>query len=128
MNSFNHYALGAVGDWLYRYVAGLGLDERAPGYGHLVIRPRPGGTLTWASAELDTPRGRAASAWRLTGDGVELDVTVPPNAVADVHLPLAGEVSEGGARVEAGDGVLRVGSGTYAFTVTASSDRQRITP
>src|SRR5215218_7557465 len=63
MNSFNHYSLGSVGEWLYRYVAGIDLGE--PGYGHIVIRPRPGGGLTYARGEYDSVRGRISSSWRI---------------------------------------------------------------
>ena len=54
MNSFNHYAYGAVGDWMYQTVAGLDTDPESPGYRHLRIQPRPGGGLTAARAALET--------------------------------------------------------------------------
>ena len=60
MNSFNHYAYGAVGAWMYRTVAGLELDPAQPGYQHVIFRPRPGGSLTWAKARLTTPQGETA--------------------------------------------------------------------
>src|SRR5690606_18520101 len=53
-NSFNHYAYGAIGDWLYRTVAGIDSDPAAPGYQRFIIRPQPGGTLTWARASYDS--------------------------------------------------------------------------
>ncbi len=100
MNSFNHYAYGAVGEWLYHALAGLDTDPARPGYKHLVIRPRPlrGGEITHAEATLETVYGRAASAWRLDGDDLVLEVTVPPNASATVHVPAtsARQVTEGG--------------------------------
>ena len=85
MVSFNHYALGAVADWLHRVVAGLA--PAAPGYRELLVRPVPGGGLTSASARLDTPYGLASVAWRLASGRFLLDVEVPFGAAATVHLP-----------------------------------------
>jgi alpha-L-rhamnosidase len=80
MNSFNHYAYGAVGAWMYRTVAGLDLDPSDPGYGTVVFRPRPGGSITWAEARLEMQRGEAAIRWELRDGSLEIDVTVPENA------------------------------------------------
>lgn len=124
MNSFNHYSLGSVGEWLYRYVAGIGLGT--PGYGRIVIRPRPGGGLTHARGEYDSVRGRISSAWKIEDDRFVLEVTIPPNTTATVHVPVANSVSEGGKPVEEAEGVeilsadtgeivLSVGSGRYEF-------------
>jgi len=85
MVSFNHYALGAVADWLHRVVAGLA--PAAPGYRELLVRPLPGGGLTSAAAALDTPYGRASVQWRRAGGRFVLDVEVPCGAGATVHLP-----------------------------------------
>ncbi|MDI2129418.1 alpha-L-rhamnosidase [Yinghuangia seranimata] len=102
MTSFNHYALGAVVDWLYRTVAGL--DAAEPGYRRLRIAPRPGGGLTHASAELRTPYGPASVAWRRDGDSVTVEADVPPNTTADVQLP-------------DGQPMVTVGSGQHTWTV-----------
>ena len=67
MNSFNHYAYGAVGESMYSRVAGLGVDERAPGYKHVIIAPLPGGTLTSASARHESMYGPVASVWQGSG-------------------------------------------------------------
>jgi alpha-L-rhamnosidase len=130
MNSFNHYSLGSVGEWLYRYVAGIDLDPQTAGYDRIVIRPRPGGGLSWARGEYESVRGRIASAWRIEGDRFDLEVTIPPNTTATVYVPVEGgaEVSESGKPVEQaegvkllsmeeGEGVLAVGSGRYEFVV-----------
>jgi len=128
MNSFNHYSLGSVGEWLYRYVAGIDVDPARPGYEHILIRPCPGGGLTYARAAYDSVRGRIVSARRV-GDGVfSLYVTIPANTTATVFLPAANAVAimEGDAtlrdtegvellRVEDGRVVLVVGSGAYDF-------------
>ncbi|WP_169512941.1 alpha-L-rhamnosidase [Actinopolymorpha alba] len=87
MNSFNHYSLGAVGDWLYGGVAGI---ERAPdsvAYSALVIRPDPGPSLTSAGAEQETPRGLVASRWWRADNAFTLEVVVPPGVTATVHVP-----------------------------------------
>jgi alpha-L-rhamnosidase len=128
MNSFNHYSLGSVGEWLYRYVAGIDLDPRGAGYDRIVIRPRPGGGLAHASAGYDSVRGGIESAWELSDGEFRLRVTIPPNTRATVHVPAADgtEVSEGGGPVEEAEGVellrgdgeeavLSVGSGRYEF-------------
>ena len=85
MTSFNHYALGAVADWLHRTVAGLAPD--APGYRRIRIAPRPLGTLSHARAEHRTPYGPASVAWRRDGDTVLVTAEVPPNTEAVVDLP-----------------------------------------
>ncbi len=126
MNSFNHYAYGAIGDWLYRVVAGI--NPAAPGYKRILIRPRPGGSLTWARAWHESLFGRIESAWRLRAGRFELEVTIPPNTEGEVHLPAAGAaaVTEGGkalseaagvraVREEGGEVVVEVGAGVYEF-------------
>ena len=87
MNSFNHYAYGAIGQFMYERVAGLSPDERNPGYKHFFIRPLIGGPLESASAELETPYGKAKSAWSKSGDSVSIDAIVPPNTTASCVLP-----------------------------------------
>jgi alpha-L-rhamnosidase len=87
MTSFNHYALGAVADWLHRTVAGLA--PGAPGYRRIVVRPRPGGGLTHARAAHDSPYGRVEVAWRRSGGQLDAEVLVPPGATAVVQLPAA---------------------------------------
>jgi alpha-L-rhamnosidase len=77
MNSFNHYAYGAVGDWMVSTVAGLQYDEQAPGYEHTFFKPRPGGSITQASARLQTPFGEAAIRWQQDGPRLNLQLTVP---------------------------------------------------
>jgi alpha-L-rhamnosidase len=87
MNSFNHYAYGAVGDWMYRSVAGLDLDPEDPGYGTVVFRPRPGGSITHAEARLQTLRGEAGIRWELKDDTLEVDVTVPEGSKGRFSAP-----------------------------------------
>ena len=131
MNSFNHYAFGAVGDWMYQNIGGIDVDPAGPGYRRSRIAPRPGAGLTSASASLETAYGTLQSAWRLEGQRFVLDVTVPANTSAEVTLWDArlDAVREGGFPVNARDGVraayqrgnnviVDVGSGTYSFAVT----------
>ena len=87
MNSFNHYAYGAVGDWMVSTVAGLQFDPQDPGYKHIIFKPRPGGTLAWAEARLKTPQGEAAIRWELKEGALELAFEVPAGARATVSLP-----------------------------------------
>ena len=86
MNSFNHYAFGAIGDWMYRMIGGIDVDAEAPGYKHAIIAPRAGGGLTSARLTLETGYGRLAAAWHLDGTTFVLDVTVPANTSATVTL------------------------------------------
>ncbi|MFF7475597.1 family 78 glycoside hydrolase catalytic domain [Streptomyces sp. NPDC008092] len=89
MTSFNHYALGAVADWLHRTVAGLA--TAGPGWRRLRIAPVPGGDLTWAKAAHLTPYGRAEAGWRIeeTPEGrvLVVEALIPPGTHAEVHLP-----------------------------------------
>jgi alpha-L-rhamnosidase len=94
MTSFNHYALGAVADWLHRVVAGLA--PAAPGYRRMLVRPVPGGGLTSAGASHETPYGRAAVAWERADGRLRLDVEVPVGVRAEVHVPGRGEPVEVG--------------------------------
>jgi alpha-L-rhamnosidase len=128
MNSFNHYAYGAVGDWMYRVMAGIEIDESAPAYKHVLVQPRPGGGYTSVKASHETPYGTVASAWTLREGRFELAVEVPPNTRATVRLPGAqlSAVSESGRPLADGNGVsarrqdgdaavVEVGSGSYRF-------------
>jgi alpha-L-rhamnosidase len=85
--SLNHYSKGAVITFLHRYVAGIQLQDGAPGYRHFRIEPQPGGGITWAQARHDSPYGRIESAWRIDAGQLELSLTVPPGTTAEVALP-----------------------------------------
>jgi alpha-L-rhamnosidase len=86
-DSLNHYSKGAVVSFLHRYVAGIRMLDGVPGYRRFRVAPRLGGGLTWADAVHDAPAGRIGSAWRRSGDRLELTVTVPPGTEAEVVLP-----------------------------------------
>jgi alpha-L-rhamnosidase len=102
MTSFNHYALGAIADWLHRTVAGLAPGE--PGYRRLEIHPRPGGGLTQVRARHRTPYGLAEAGWTLKNGQIEVVVVVPPNTMASVTLP-GGNLTS-----------IEVGSGTHRWS------------
>lgn len=137
MNSFNHYAYGAIGDWMYRTIAGINPDPGAPGYKRIVIAPQPGGDLSYAKASLETPFGPVASGWAIHAGTMTVDITIPPNTTATVTLPGAAgrAVSEGGTVLERVKGVRGVttngadvtfslGSGRYTFTYDRDNSRQ----
>ncbi len=136
MNSFNHYAFGAVGDWMYQNIGGIDVDPAVPGYRRARIAPRPGAGLTSASASLETVYGKLSSAWRLDGPRFALDVTIPANTSAEVTLWDArlADVREGGGGLTGRDGVraarqrgpdvvVDVGSGSYSFVVMARAEK-----
>jgi alpha-L-rhamnosidase len=129
MNSFNHYALGAVGDWLYGRVAGIDQRPGSVAYRHLLLRPTVGGRLGWARAWQESPRGRVACGWHLSGDQVGVDVQVPPGVSAVLHVPTGdpASVREGGTPAAGSPGVrvvdrlpaalvVALASGSYHFT------------
>jgi len=134
MNSFNHYAYGAIGSWLYQVVAGIEVDPSVAGYKHTLIQPQPGGGLSSVRATLKTMYGGVGSAWELGEDGLSLEVTIPANAHATVRLPDAflDQVTESGdplaeaqgvtsAKQEGDVVVVQVGSGQYRFAYPAAN-------
>ncbi|TAH36917.1 MAG: rhamnosidase [Planctomycetota bacterium] len=127
MNSFAHYAFGAVTQWMFENIGGI--RPAAPGFREIAIRPRPGGGLAWAKVGYDSIRGRIATEWRLDGDVLTLGVTIPPNTTATVFVPTtdAASVMESGVaaarargvrflRAEPDAAVFAVDSGTYTFS------------
>ncbi|MDO3628370.1 alpha-L-rhamnosidase [Mucilaginibacter sp. BT774] len=128
MNSFNHYSYGAIGDWMYRVMAGLDNYDDGPGYKHIKIKPHIGGGFTYASATLETYYGKLSSSWILKNDKIFMDVEIPANTTATVFVPStnANEVTESGAalssatemKTENGYMALTLGSGTYHFVVS----------
>ncbi|NLX05481.1 MAG: family 78 glycoside hydrolase catalytic domain [Phycisphaerae bacterium] len=120
MNSFNHWAMGSVGEWVWRELAGIHPDENEPGYKHIVLRPRPCGDLRWVKARYESIRGPIGVEWRI-GDGrFTLDIEVPANTTATVWVPAGQDntvEAEGAAfiRKEGDFAVFAVGSGQYHF-------------
>ncbi|GMW00353.1 MAG: rhamnosidase, partial [Candidatus Hydrogenedentota bacterium] len=129
MNSFNHYSFGAVGDWLYRHVAGIDLHPDTPAYRQFIIKPELGGDFPFANANYDSIQGEIASSWRIRHDTLEMSVTVPPNCTALVYVPTkypTGITESGGpvsnapyvtfVRMEGESAIYHVDSGRYLFT------------
>jgi len=85
MTSFNHYALGAVADWIHRTIGGITPLE--PGYARVLIAPQPGGRLTWASARLDTAHGLVEVHWRETGPDLTVEAAIPAGVSGVMRLP-----------------------------------------
>ena len=122
MNSFNHYWLGCVSEWLFTQAAGI--DTGGLAFQHIVIRPeivRPAGGFNWVNARYNSIRGEISSQWKLDGDKFFLNVKIPANCTADVYMPAStfSGVTEGGKAVESAEGVkfLRVENGRAVFEV-----------
>ena len=128
MNSFNHYAYGAIGEWLYRIVAGIEVDEMNPGYKHIIIQPHPGGGLIHAKARVESMYGAIESGWKINDKTMTLNVDIPPNTRATLRIPSAdiNDILEQGMELriapgiletsqEADTAVISIGSGRYSF-------------
>jgi len=87
MNSFNHYALGSVGEWLYRFVLGIDQEPGSAGFSHLLLRPHPGGSLRWARGSYRSVRGPISAGWEISGDRFAYRIELPPNVTATVCVP-----------------------------------------
>ncbi len=134
MNSFNHYAYGAIGEWLYKTVAGIETAE--PGYKQISIRPTPGGGFNYARSILETIHGKIESAWEYNGDEFKVTVEIPVNTQATVILPGAAEaevtengnglagvkdISDSDVRTTGSDLEMYLGSGRYTFTYSSEN-------
>ncbi len=110
MNSFNHYSLGSVGEWMFRYMAGIEADSTDPAFRHHIIKPQPGGTIRHVKAHYCSLYGRVSVEWRLDDQGsFLLSLDLPANTTADVYLP--GSVAP-----------VRRGSGEHNFVVNSQSN------
>ena len=131
MNSFNHYAYGAVAEWLYRYVAGIDEDSMNPGFHRIILHPQFDGSLGEASATYDSPHGSITSSWKMTGDVISWKVVIPANTTAQLYFPGGATVkiledgkdigkSPGISMVKrnAGAVVYDVGAGSYSFEIS----------
>lgn len=123
MNSFNHYAYGSVGEWMYANI--LGIAPGAPGFRKVVVRPRPGGGVTEAEGRYDSVYGPVSTAWKQDGEHFTLTVSLPANTTAEVWVPEGGKGAKGTKtahgtadylRTEDGCRVYAAGSGTHRFT------------
>ena len=130
MNSFNHYAYGAVGEWLYRFAAGIDADPDDPGFHHIVLHPQFDSAIGAVRGTYDSPFGPITSAWKFVPESISWDVTVPANTRASIYLPasFAGKLSEGGKNLqpiteksfakESGEQIVyEIGAGSYHFSL-----------
>lgn len=130
MNSFNHYSYGAIGDWMYRVMAGMDTYPDGPGYKHIRIMPHPGGGFSKATASLKTYYGNLTSGWEVKDGKTYYNIEIPANTKADIFLPAvqAADISEVDkpllqdkdvalGALESGYVALKVGSGIYHFEV-----------
>lgn len=130
MNSFNHYAYGAVGDWLYSRVAGISADEAESAFKKIIFRPLITDQLNFVKAKYHSVYGMVASHWKKTEEGIFFEYEVPANTSATVYLPVQSGslISEGGIPVSENETisivsqddkrtVLELGSGKYHFLV-----------
>lgn len=128
MNSFNHYAYGAVGDWMYRTITGI--NQITPGFKTFYIKPEIGDDLTYAKATFDSMYGSISSAWKLKDDRIDMKVSVPANTTAKVFVPASSqnEITESGKALADATSIkfigtnngyveLEVGSGKYDFAI-----------
>ena len=128
MNSFNHYAYGAVGDWMYRTITGI--NQTSPGFKTFYIKPEIGGDLTYANASYNSMYGEIQSGWELKDNEIIMNVNIPANTTARVYVPASSDskIKENGIAlsdvegikiIESKDGyvVLGVGSGDYNFII-----------
>ena len=125
MNSFNHYAFGAIGAWIYAVIGGIDLDPDDPGYHHIIMHPRPGGGLTHASIEMNSMYGAIRSAWLLGDDDFDLRVTVPANTTATIYVPAReiSQVTESGQPAQSAAGVtfLHLDDGCAVFSLASGT-------
>jgi alpha-L-rhamnosidase len=127
MNSFNHYAYGAIGDWMYRVVAGIEINSKSKGYKQFYLKPEPSTRLNYAKSTLNSPYGEIASAWEWKEDGkIKLTMKVPANTTATITLPKNKNGDFAGTKLIESLGFqnikktekgieLEVGSGEYVF-------------
>lgn len=125
MNSLAHYSIGAVGEWMYRFILGINPDDAHPGYKHFTIRPTPGGGLTWARGSYASIHGPITVDWKLSNGRFTLMATVPPNTTATIIVPAkeASTVTESGVPAGRSSGVkaAKAATGFAAFEVSAGS-------
>ncbi len=122
MNSFNHWALGSVGEWMWRNIAGFNPDDSQPGWKHFVIAPKPGGGLTWAKAGYQSIHGEMTSDWKIEEGKFRLRTTIPPNTTATICVPTtdAANITESGKHMSPDSTTsdtarFEVESGVYEF-------------
>ncbi|MBD5781633.1 family 78 glycoside hydrolase catalytic domain [Pelagicoccus sp. NFK12] len=87
MNSFNHYAYGAIGQWLYNTVGGISQESGSSAYKRILFTPTPGNGINWAKTSLKSPYGLIRCEWKQSEGYFAMEVEIPPNSVGEVHIP-----------------------------------------
>ena len=131
MNSYNHYAYGAVAEWLYRYVAGIDEDPEDPGFHRIVLHPQFDASLGEAAATYDSPYGAITSAWKMSANSTTWKVVIPANSTAEIYFPAdaAAKILEDGRDIGRSSGisfvkrkdesaVYEAGAGSYDFAIS----------
>ena len=103
MNSFNHYAYGAVGEWLYKHVAGIDFDENYPAYKKIIIKPHIVANFTHVNCSYKSVYGLISVNWKVKDSQFYIDLEIPANTTADLRIPNMD--------------IKTVGSGRYHFQV-----------
>jgi alpha-L-rhamnosidase len=130
MNSFNHYAFGAVGNWLYTKVTGLSIDPENPGYKKIIIKPYITNQWQYAKAELNSVYGKIISGWKIKNNTILMNISIPANTTAKIYFPSANKksINVNGSSIlndkiikfigtEKDRAVFEVGSGNYEFEI-----------
>ena len=126
MNSFNHYAYGAIGEWMYSHLLGIQRDVDRPGYKHIILQPKVGGKMRFAKGGFESPYGEIKSGWEKTSKGYIYRVTIPANTTASLNLQaeginkvtvLKGQEGVGPFRSLKGKVMAELKSGSYEFEV-----------
>lgn len=136
MNSFNHYAYGAIGDWMYRISAGIDVEKDGVGYKKISIHPHIGGNFSFVSADYNTLYGKLSSHWEIKAGMLNLKTEIPANTTAFITIPAKSvkDISESGRLISTikeieildttqDNIVLKTGSGKYEFSITYSSNK-----
>ncbi|MDR0574413.1 MAG: glycoside hydrolase family 78 protein [Tannerella sp.] len=126
MNSFNHYAYGAIGEWMFSHSLGIQRDDNRPGYKHIILQPKVGGEMTFANGYFESPYGRITSGWEKNDAGYIYRVTIPANTTASLNLTasgidkvsvLKGKEGVGPFRSLTGKVMVELKSGAYEFNI-----------
>lgn len=126
MNSFNHYAIGSVGEWLYKHILGIQPDEKAPGYHQFILQPQPGGTLTRAKGVYHSVVGKIGMSWEKRGNGFAYEIEIPANSAATLILPTQNEITEVGIPIREVRGVKLLNKKEGKTTLLLQSGKYQI--
>ncbi len=130
MNSFNHYAYGSVGEWMFQSILGIDADDSIPAFKKIIMKPSPDKSMSYAKGQYKSVYGTIKSSWKLSDENYRFEITIPANAYAKLYLPVLNSesITENGTPisqlseikiigVEENNTVLEVGSGSYIFEI-----------